>query len=264
MDKLTVTGLVLREYAAGDNDNLLTLLTAEHGKMVVKGKGVRSLRNKNMVTTQQFCYATYILTKKGNGMPYISDSDLHEAFFGLRGSLDALSLAAYVCEVADHCSVEDNADVPLLRLTLNTLYAIAQGKKPPDQIKGAFELRCAAVSGLTPDLSGCAVCGEESAPMFYLDILGGELVCPECMSHREPGDELIEYSGEWSRPFAPVSPELLRIMRHVVSCDITRLLSFPLPEEMKHDFSSVTERYLLHHLGRGFTTLDYYKQFLKL
>ena len=264
MDKLKVTGLVLRESAKGENDKLITLLTAERGKLLVTGKGVRSLKNHNMVTTQLFCYATYVLTKMKNGFYYISESDLHEAFFGLRGDLFSLALAAYICEVAEHCSVEDNADVPLLRLTLNSLYAIAQGKKPHEQIKGAFELRCAAVLGLAPDLSGCAACGTDDLPSFYLDILGGELICADCMSKRGPEEELIEYSGEWSRPFAAVSRELLDIMRYVTSCDISRLLSFPLPESMTQDFASVSERYLLHHLGRGFTTLDYYKQYLKL
>ena len=264
MDKHTVTGLVLREYAKGENDKLLTILTAERGKVTVLGKGVRSLRNRNMVTTQPFCYATYVLTKGKSGLYYISESDLHEAFFDLRGDLCSLALASYICEVADHVSVEDNADIPLLRLTLNTLYAAAQRKKPEVQIKGAFEMRCAAVLGFAPELSGCAGCGSGDAPAYYLDILGGELFCPDCISRRDSKDELIEYSGEWSRPLAPVSPELLAILRYVTGAELSRLLSFSLPEALTHDFSSVCERYLLHHLGRGFTTLDYYKQYQKL
>ena len=159
MDKQTVTGLVLRECAKGEADKLLTLLTAEHGKMTVLGKGVRSLKNKNMVTTQPYCYATFILSKSRSGIYYISDSDLTEAFFGLRGDLLTLALAAYVCEVAEACSVENSADVPLLRLTLNTLYALSQNKKPVRQIKASFEMRCAAVCGFSPDVSGCASCG---------------------------------------------------------------------------------------------------------
>lgn len=264
MDKHTVTGVVLREYAKGDNDKLLTLLTAERGKITVLGKGVRSLRNSNMVTAQPFCYATYVLAKSKSGLFYIAESDLHEAFFDLRGDLCSLALASYVCEVADHVSVEDNADVPLLRLLLNTLYATANRKKQNVQIKGAFEMRCAAVLGLAPDLSGCAGCGCADAPSYYLDILGGELFCPDCMSRRDGKDELTEYSGEWSRPLSPVSPELLGILRYVIGAELSRLLSFSLPETLAHEFSSVCERYLLHHLGRGFATLDYYKQYLKL
>ncbi len=264
MDKLTVTGLVLRETAKGEADKLLTLLTAERGKMIVLGKGVRSLKNRNMVTTQQYCYATYILSRSRSGINYISDSDLAESFFGLRSDLLTMALAAYVCEVAEHCSVENSADVPLLRLTLNTLYALSSGRWPVRQIKASFEMRCAAVCGFSPDVSGCAVCGADEAPAYYLDILGGELFCPDCMSRRRPEDETVEYSGEWTRPFSPVSPELLFIMRHALGCDISKLLSLRLTEAQAGDFSLISERYLLHHLGRGFATLDYFKQYEKL
>ncbi len=264
MDRETVTGVVLREYAKGDNDKLLSILTAEHGKMLVLGKGVRSLRNKNMVATQPFCFATYMLTKSKSGMYYISESELHEAFFDLRGDLCSLSFASYVCEVADHVSVEDSEDVPLLRLVLNTLFAAAGKKRPTAQIKGAFELRLASVLGLSPELSHCAGCGSTDAPEFWLDILEGELFCADCMAKRGHGEETVEYSGEWSRPLCPVTPELCEVMRFVISAEPTRFLSFSLPEHLAADFSSVSERYLLHHLGRGFPTLDYYKQFSKL
>lgn len=264
MDKLTVTGIVLREYAKGDNDKLLSILTAEHGKLLVLGKGVRSLKNKNMVASQPFCYATYVLSKSKSGIYYISESELHEAFFDLRCDLSSLAFASYVCEVADHVSVEENADVPFLRLVLNTLYAAAQKKRPLPQIKGAFELKCAATIGLAPELSCCAECGCADTPAYYLDILGGELICPECMSKKGYEDKTVEYSGEWSRPFSPVSPGLAAIMRYIIGAEVSRFLSFSLPENMTDEFGNVCERYLLHHLGRGFATLDYYKQYEKL
>ncbi len=264
MDKLTVTGLVLRAADKGENDRLITMLTAERGKLIVLGKGVRSLKNPNMAATQQFCYASFVLYKSRGGMYYISESELAESFYGVRSELCSLALASYVTDVADHCSVEESEDVPLLRLTLNTLYAISTSKRPLPHIKAAFELRCASVCGFTPELSACAACGADDAEMYYLDILGGELFCPDCMASRPADAALDDYSGEWTRPLAQISPELLRYMRYTVECDPARILSFTLPEAVSDDFSSVCERYLLHHLGRGFKTLDYYKQYEKL
>ena len=264
MDKLTVTGLVVREAAMRDNDKLLTLLTAEHGKMTVTGKGVRSLKNKNMVTSQLFCYASYVLTKNKSGYYYISDSDLIESFFGLRGDLLRLSLATYICEVADHISVEENDERPLLRLVLNILYAAAKEKRPLPQIKGAFELRCAVISGFMPDLSGCSVCGDSTLPSYYLDILNGEIVCPGCISKRGRDIYAGEGGGEWTRPFISASPQLLDAMRYTIEADISRLLSFSLPGVLQEQYAAACERYLLHHIGRGFNTLDYYKNFQRI
>ena len=265
MEKEKVTGVVIRERSAGDNDKLLTLLTAEHGKMLVTGKGVRSLKNKNMASTQMFCFSSFVITKNRGGYYHIYESDLLESFFGLRRDIVPLSLATYICDVVDHCSVEDSGDVPLMRLLLNTLYAISSAKKPYEQIKGAFEMRCAAVCGLSPDLDGCAVCGTDEAPMYYLDILGGCIVCADCMSKRRIDDVVdVDVSSEWTRPLVSLSPELLAVLRHLIGCDISRLLAFALPEDMSHDYTAACERYLLHHLGRGFDTLDFYKQISKM
>lgn len=263
MEKLSVHGLVLREKPLGDNDKLLTLLTAEHGKMFVTGKGVRSLKNKNMTSSQPFAYSTFVLTKNKSGFYHISESDLHELFFGIRTDLNRIALASYICDVADHCSVEENDETALLRLTLNTLYAISQDKRPLPQIKGAFELRCAAVSGMAPDLSACCMCDADDAPLYYLDILEGELLCSDCISRRRV-DKYADREGEWTRPFIAVSPMLLGAFRYTVESDASKFLSFSLPENELSDYSAACERYLLHHLGRGFPTLEYYKHCLTL
>ncbi len=263
MEKLSVKGLVIRERPHGENDKLLTLLTAERGKMFVTGKGVKSLKSHNMVSCQLFAYSTFILTKNKAGFYHVSETDLHEMFFGIRCDLNKIALASYMCDVADHISVENSDEVALLRLTLNMLYALSKDKRPTAQIKAAFELRCAAISGLAPDLSGCSMCGCDDAEMYYLDILEGELLCPDCIGRRGH-DKYADRDGEWTRPFINVSPTLLRSMIYTVTADSAKILSFKLPEEDLREYSAAAERYLLHHLGRGFQTLDYYKHCLTL
>lgn len=266
MERLTVKGLVLRETPVGDNDKLLTLLTAERGKMTVSGRGVRSLRNRHMASTQQFCYASFTLVKSKSIYPYISDSELIESFFGLRGDIVRLAFASYVCEVAEHVSVEESGDVELLRLVLNTLYATSSGKKPIPLIKAAFELRCAAVLGMCPDLSCCSVCGAKEALLFYLEIIEGNLVCPDCMAKRPSIEKdtdgnggSYEARGGYQRPVSIVTPEILYAMRYTSSADIAKFLSFTLTDDAMISFGDTAERYLLHQLGCSFRTLLFYK-----
>lgn len=266
MERLTVKGLVLRETPVGDNDKLLTLLTAERGKMTVSGRGVRSLRSRHMASTQQFCYASYTLVKSKSIYPYISDSELIESFFGLRGNIERLAFASYVCEVADHVSVEENGDVDLLRLVLNTLYAASAGKKQIALIKAAFELRCAAVLGMCPDLSCCSVCGVKEAQLFYLDIFEGNLVCPDCMARRPSAEKDADGDGSsyqprggYQRPVSIVTPEILNAMRYAIGSDIAKFLSFTLTDDALISFGDIAERHLLHQLGCSFRTLEFYK-----
>lgn len=261
----TVKGLVIREVNFGDNDKLLTLLTEQHGKMTVRGCGVRSHKNKNFAASQLFSYGTYVIAKRKNGGDYIKEADLEENFFALRENLVSLAFASYICELANYISGEENSDEPFLRLVLNTLWAESHGEATPGRtkkIKASFELRCACALGFSPELSACSVCGRRGGAEFYLDILGGALLCPDCVSKTGHADR--EGFGGWTRPLVRVSEAAVDAMRYVTRADDARFLSFSLPEPYMDEFANACERYLLGHIGRGFATLDYYKQFEKL
>jgi len=169
MEQLRVNGLVVRENPMGDNDKLLTVITEEMGKIMISGKGVRSLRSKHMPATQLFSYSSFVL-RKSHGYFYISDSTLNEAFFGIRMDLDKLALASYLCDVAAEFSVEGIGDEDLMRLTLNTLFALSNDAKIPlKQIKAAFEFRCASIEGFKPNLVACDQCAVFEGKTLYLD-----------------------------------------------------------------------------------------------
>ena len=70
MEEANVHGLVVRETKVGDHDKILTLLTLEKGLITVTGKGVRSLKSKNMVSCQPFTYSSFFI-KKTNKDPII-------------------------------------------------------------------------------------------------------------------------------------------------------------------------------------------------
>jgi len=60
-----VTGLVLRSVNVGESDRLISIFTKEAGTVSAMVKGARSLKNRNMSASQQFCYSTFVLYKKG-------------------------------------------------------------------------------------------------------------------------------------------------------------------------------------------------------
>ena len=72
-EELEVEGLVIREAQMGEADEVLTILTADHGKITVSGKGVRSLRSKHAASVQLFSYSTLLLHKPKKYY-YITDS----------------------------------------------------------------------------------------------------------------------------------------------------------------------------------------------
>ena len=177
MDYLTTRGLVLRTTEYKETDRILTVLSADHGLLTMKARGVRSNRSKLKGACQLLTYAEFTVGE-AHGFSSITEATAIEMFPELRTDIVLLSLASYFAQLAEVLSQEDAASPALLPLILNALYALAKLKKPPQLVKAATELRLAALAGYLPELSGCCVCGNPEPDRF--SIADGTLECASC------------------------------------------------------------------------------------
>ena len=151
---LTIRGLVTRVTAYNDTDALLTVLTAEQGKLTLKARGLRRKNSPLIAPCQLLSYGEFTLFEY-RGYYTINEARSLELFTGLRKDLFKLSLATYFGQVCDTISQEDIVNPQLLSLILNCLYSLDKLNFPLDQIKAVFELRCSCLAGYTPILDGC-------------------------------------------------------------------------------------------------------------
>lgn len=242
---LKTDGLVVQQVNYKDNDQILTVLTKEHGLMTLKARGVRSRSSRLKGACQLLAYSEFTVFEN-RGFHTIDEANAIQMFPELRTDIELLSLASYFAQVAEVLSQEDMPNPELLSLTLNALYALCRRLCTPELVKAAFELRAACLGGYTPELSGCAVCGDPEPDRF--DVRGGILCCASCSA------------GEGLR--LPVSPGSLAAMRYLVSCDAKRLFSFRLEGRAVKELCDLAETYLQTQLERGFYTLDFYKSLL--
>ena len=244
---LKVQALVLRVTDYNDRDALLTLLTRDQGKLTVKARGLRRKNSPLVAPCQLLAYGEFTLFEY-RGMYSINEAVSIELFSDLRRDLTKLSLGTYFAQAAETMSQEDLPNPELLSLVLNCLYALTKLDIPQAQVKAVFELRSACLAGYTPDLFGCAGCGNENPDRF--DISQGRLECAKCRNPESTGLRM------------PVTPGMLDAMRYIVGCDSRKLFSFRSSHETMEALSSVTESYLSTQLERGFSTLDFYKSLL--
>ncbi|MBO5109993.1 MAG: DNA repair protein RecO [Clostridia bacterium] len=259
MEELSTRGLVIHETQIGEYDKILTVLTPDAGKISISGKGIKSLRSRHMAATQLFSYSHFQLRKRGNYY-YIDDSDLIENFYAIRSDLLKFSLASYICDVANDVTVENEDESELLRLILNTLYAIDKSLKDLELIRGAFQLRVACICGFMPDLSGCRDCHDPNPTHATLDILDGNLICDKCRKRID--SDFIDERGDFLRPVVYLDPALRSAMQYVTLARLERFLSFAIDDDVIDPFATCCEKYLLNHIERGFYSLDFYKSIL--
>lgn len=262
--------LVIRELPQGDHDKLLTLLTADRGRISVIAKGARSLKSSYHAASRAFVWGNFELHQKGE-LVWLRDASVIEPFTKMQGDIEQLYLAQYVADAAYELSGEAEPAPDLLRLTLNTYHALCSEKFPEEKVKAVFELRAAAMSGYEPDLTACGRCGTRSADGWYLDVMNGCLVCAKCAANapapgavRESGDgidaDLASADAYGTRSILiHVGDSVIAAMRYAITAPPAKMLSFELRDPADGaNLASAAEKYLLNHLERGFASLRLY------
>lgn len=238
--------LVLRERKLDEQDRLLTLLSAEQGIITAYAKGAGRMKGSMAGATELLCYSHFVLFQNRERC-FADRAEANTLFFGIRGNLEKLTLATYFAQLCCELIPENEPAAEELRLMLNTLYYLEQGKLPPLQLKAILELRLLTLTGYMPDLIACRECGglpEDGAVLF--DPMGGSICCPACAPQGAVG-------------LIPLPPGVFAAMRHIIYCDFEKLFGFKLGEENLPLLADVVERYLLCQVERILPALNFYK-----
>ena len=243
--KFQTQGLILREKPVGEQGWLLTILTEDKGMLqafVNRAGG----KKERMPGAGLLCFSRLDIYQ-GREKYIISRAVPVHSFAGLRRDLTGMALAMYFCQLgAELIMVGDEDTGEALRLLLNALHFLEEGKRSRPLLKAVVELRLLTTCGYMPDLTGCAQCGAEEAAGMALRLREGVLYCGEC----RPRDE---------QPEAQLSPSAVRAMRHIVEAEFGRVFAFTLTGPGLEELTSAAEAYMLSILQEMPKTLVFYR-----
>lgn len=243
---INTKGLVLREVPYKETSKILTVLTADAGRITVSAKGARRKGSKTAAATQLLCFSDMTLSENRDRYT-LTEARPIEMFEGLRYDLEKLALGSYFAQVLEAVSDEDMQNPAILSLGLNALFVLSEDKYPEMLIKSAFEMRLMALSGFAPLLDACSVCGAENPVNPRLDLSGGTVRCRDCREEDGFASETV-----------PLCAGSLEAMRHIIGCDSNRIFSFSLGVDAAKRLSRAGEAYVKTQLDRSFSALDYY------
>ena len=250
--EITTKGIVIREVMMGEADKLLTVLTPEMGKITVRSRGVRTLKSHRFAAAQLYIYSDMILSEK-DGMYSLSEAEPIESFFDIRLRLEAIACSHYFADLVNTVTLEGEGDVEIMRLLLNSLYALAyRHELSVTLVKAVFEARLAALLGFMPDLTvACASCDGEGKEPAFLDVAGGELLCRDCALSSNGSFDVGE------RLLLPVNSSVVSLFSYIATCEVKRIFAFGVEEETLDLFTRLAERYLLYHIDKKPDTLTF-------
>ncbi|MBP0962204.1 MAG: DNA repair protein RecO [Oscillospiraceae bacterium] len=246
-----VSGLVIRERQSGDNDKFLDILTETNGVVEVMAKGVKKYSCPFAAASQLYAYSKFCLVRKRDRY-YIDSAETIKIFYAVREKLEWFSLVSYFSEVISFCQFPDEENSrTVLRLFLNILHFLTEGEREEALLKSIFELRLMSETGHMPAVAGCNVCNTYQTEKMYFGAGSGNLYCEDCFPSVRNSDAVC------------IGAPVLHAIRHIVLTDFDRLFKFKLTGESMKQLSSISEKYLLAHLGRSrFRTLDFYNSLI--
>ncbi|MBP5458853.1 MAG: DNA repair protein RecO [Clostridia bacterium] len=244
---LETDGLVIKEQKIGENDRLITLLTSKYGLIRAFVRRANTVKSSMLPCTQLLSYSDFVLYK-GKSSYSVNSASPKASFFKLNEDIEALSVGFYLAELFGELAPEnDNAEV-LLKLLLNSLYLMAEKKRPPAQVKATAELRALSNAGYMPNLVACAECGTYETDPMYFNPASGLLFCSDCAG---PADGM------------QLSLPTVTAMRYICYTEEKKVFNYSLTDASMKELSQAAEQFALQQTGRNFRTLDFLKSIPK-
>src|SRR5581483_6862890 len=237
-----VTGIVLKRSDVGEADRLLTILTAERGKLRAVAKGARKPSARKTGHVELFNLATFLIAV-GRDIDIVSQADTLEPFLRVRDDLDRLSYAYYFAELVDRFVEEETEHREVYELMLDAMHWL---ETSPHLGRSAryFEMQLLDVLGYRPQLYGCVQSKEELLPEenFFSPEGGGMLRPPYRDTHRDA---------------IAVSLNALKVLRYLQSRSFEDIEQLRLSARVESEVESILHYYVTHLLERNLKSVDF-------
>jgi DNA repair protein RecO (recombination protein O) len=231
--------VVLRHRDWGEADRILWLYTQKMGKIQAIAKGIRKIRSRKAGHLEPFTRVNLMLAR-GRDFFIVTQVETIEAFSKLREDLIHIGYAAYVVELLDRFTYDQDDNQQIYRL-LNKTLARVNSMENPDLPVRYFEVHLLSLLGYRPQLFNCAHCESEIQPEDqFFSISQGGVLCPKC------GPKFADASQ--------ISLETLKYLRHFQRSQFSEVAQIRLSPEVNRNLEILMQQYFTYFLERNLNT----------
>ncbi|MBO4325821.1 MAG: DNA repair protein RecO [Clostridia bacterium] len=146
----SVNGIVLKYSDYSESSRILTIFSAEFGLIKAVAKSAKRKGSKLLAISQPFAFCRYQLCRGKNDLHTVTGGELIENFYAVTEDIDRFTAAGEITSDLMANIVRDEPEPEVLRLYLNTLFALCYTKKDPGLIKAVFTVRLRSELGFLP------------------------------------------------------------------------------------------------------------------
>lgn len=226
-----------------DNDRMLTLFSADRGRIDCKARNCRKPTAPLLACSQPFVYGEFELFIN-NDRATVNSCDILETFYPLREDVDRFMTASAVTQLCNSVIEHESSDEQLFSLLYHTLSFLSYTDSEPKDLLVTFMLHFLDHAGYRPSLTRCAVCRRDirqDAVLFFSEDAGGA-VCSACASGAKPVTKLA-----------------LEAMRRILLLSHDELTRVVLKDDLRRELSHILRNFCAKLLGandRAVSLLD--------
>jgi DNA repair protein RecO (recombination protein O) len=239
-----VQGIVLRSTDYGEGNKIISLLTAELGKVSVMARGAKKSKSRHAAVTQVFTLADFVFFKQKGHMGTLNHADIIEGHHALREDLSKSAYSAYLVEMTDRMLGDEEGSAYIFGQLKAGLSAIEDNKDMQIVIH-LYEMKMFELAGYLPVTSSCVSCGAEADLVSFSPSMGGVL-CIRC-KHKDPVS-------------IPVSEGTLKLLKLFPVMDMNRLGAVQVKTETKEQLKASMKAYMDTHIGINWKSRGFIEQ----
>ncbi|MFA5114741.1 MAG: DNA repair protein RecO [Candidatus Omnitrophota bacterium] len=173
--------IVLKRYNFRETSMIANFYTRDCGKLSGILKGIRKEPAKFASNIEPFSYNEIIFYRSRLGdLHLVSQCDLRESFNNIRNSIDKITAAGLMMELAAAIMPPEDKNEAVFDLILDCLRAL-DTNGTPEKIMTIFKIKILALSGFKPHFDSCVSCDERiGAAQARFSLSLGGLLCGRC------------------------------------------------------------------------------------
>ena len=218
---------------------MLWLYTRKIGKVQAIAKGIRKIRSRKSGHLEPFTQVN-LLMARGRSFLIVTQAETLNAYLNIREDLLRVGYAAYIIELLDRFTYDEDDNQQLYRLLKETLSRIDSEDDPNIPVR-YFEIRLLDLLGYRPELTNCVKCATEiRAEDQYFSISMGGVLCLNC------GPNVPDASY--------ISLNTLKYLRHYQRSSYSEAAKARLSPGLNRDLEKLMQHYFAYFLERNLNT----------
>jgi DNA repair protein RecO (recombination protein O) len=227
-----VEGIVIRTTDYGEANKILTLYTRELGKIGMMARGAKRPKSRLSSISQLFTHGQFVF-QKTSGLGVLNQGEMIKSFRDLRSDIFLTAYGAYIVELLDKLTDQNDINPYLYELLFQTLNYMDEGYDY-EILTRIFEIKMLKVAGIGLQVDGCCHCGTTEGE-FSFSVKEGGFLCHRCLHVDE---RTIK-----------INSGTVKLIRLFYYFDLNRLGSISVKQETKEQLKQVVEAYYNEHSG---------------